>query len=97
MQPSWHEEAVEELNASSIYYEKKGEGLGERFIGEVESTIARILYAPESLRLFQHGCRKMNLRRFPYSVIYTIRSEQVHIVALMHQARRPGYWKRRSK
>ena len=97
MKPIWHEEAVMEHNASSVYYEKKSAGLGERFIGEVESTIARILYTPESWRIFQHGCRKMNLRLFPYSVIYTMRSERVYIVALMHQSRRPGYWARRSK
>ena len=84
MQPSWHEEATEEFCLSAVYYERKTEGLGERFIKEVEATIARILYDPESLRVFGHGCRKMNLRRFPYSVIYTMRGE-------------PGYWIKRAK
>jgi len=82
MQLSWHSRARKELCASSVYYEEKNKGLGERFIVEVESTIARILYDPESLRVFQHGCRKMSLRRFPYSIIYTIRQGEVHIVAV---------------
>jgi len=97
MQPSWHEEASEEFSHSAVYYERKCEGLGERFIVEVASTVARILYDPESLRVFGHSCRKMNLRRFPYSVIYTMRGDRVHIVAVMAHSRKPGYWSKRTE
>lgn len=34
-------------------------------------------------------------RRFPYAVIYVVRSECVLVVAVQHAKRRPGYWKRR--
>jgi len=97
MQPSWHEEATEEFCHSAAYYENKSEGLGERFIREVEFTVARILYEPESLRVFGHGCRKMNLRRFPYTVIYTMLGDCVHVVAVMAHSRKPGYWTKRAK
>ncbi|PQJ27332.1 type II toxin-antitoxin system RelE/ParE family toxin [Rubritalea profundi] len=96
MQPSWHEEATGEFCLSAVYYESKTEGLGERFIMEVGATVARILYDPESIRVFGHGCRKMNLRRFPYSVIYTVREDRVHVVAVMAHSRKPGYWIKRS-
>jgi len=97
MRPSWHEEATEEFCHSAAYYESKSDGLGDRFINEVEASIARILYDPEAIRIFSHGCRKMNLRRFPYSVIYTIREERVYVVAVMAHARKPGYWAERVK
>ncbi len=96
MQPSWHDEAVKEFCASSVYYAEKSEGLGERFIDELESTVTRILIAPESLRVFRRDCRKMNLRSFPYSVIYIVRSGRVHIVAVAHQKRKPNYWVKRA-
>lgn len=97
MRPSWHEDAVKEFCKSAAYFERKSDGLGERFIKEVESAIARIMYDPKSLRDFAHGCKRVNLRRFPYAVIYTVRGEGVHIVAVIGQARRPGYWSKRAK
>ncbi len=97
MRPSWHEDAVKEFCESAAYFERKSEGLGERFIREAESTIARIMDDPMSLRDFSHGCKRMNLRRFPYAVIYTMRGDSVHIVAVMGQARKPGYWLKREK
>jgi toxin ParE1/3/4 len=33
--------------------------------------------------------------RFPYQIVYRISGDSVWIVAVMHQSRRPGYWKKR--
>jgi hypothetical protein len=32
---------------------------------------------------------------FPYKVAYRIRDHDIHIVAIAHTSRRPGYWKNR--
>ena len=32
------------------------------------------------------------LRRFPYIIIYAIEPNQVRILAVAHQSRRPSYW-----
>lgn len=37
-----------------------------------------------------------HLRRFPYSVIYYIRAEELRVVALAHHRRKPGYWSGRN-
>ena len=39
--------------------------------------------------------RRCLLRVFPYSLLYTIESDFILIVAVMHGKRRPGYWRYR--
>ncbi|MCI0365313.1 MAG: addiction module protein, partial [Phycisphaerales bacterium] len=36
--------------------------------------------------------RRRQLRRFPYGIVYSVRSDHILVVALMHLHRRPGYW-----
>jgi plasmid stabilization system protein ParE len=45
-------------------------------------------WAPEILP----GIRKRVLRKFPYSLIYTIERDELLILAVAHHSRRPGYW-----
>ena len=52
MQPSWHEEATDEFCLSAVYYERKTEGLGERFIREkIKGGKKLLLYGPFTVRL----------------------------------------------
>jgi hypothetical protein len=44
---------------------------------------------------FEGECRKVRVERFPYSVIYRIKGDQLQIIAVAHMNRRPGYWKDR--
>jgi len=39
--------------------------------------------------------RRCRLRRFPYSVVYTQDGPDILVLAIAHQHRKPGYWKRR--
>ncbi len=41
--------------------------------------------------------RRFLLRRFPYVIIYEIVSDEIHILAVAHTKRRPGYWKNRGR
>ncbi len=33
--------------------------------------------------------------RFPYSLVYSVRPNEIRIVAVAHQKRRPFYWRAR--
>lgn len=39
--------------------------------------------------------RKLPMGRFPYTLVYRIEGELIHVVALMHQSRAPYYWRGR--
>lgn len=42
-----------------------------------------------------YGARHVLLRRFPYFVVYRERSEDIHVIAVAHTSRKPGYWRHR--
>jgi len=39
--------------------------------------------------------RRCRLHRFPYSVIYTQDGADILVLAVAHQHRKPGYWRKR--
>ena len=43
--------ALQELREAVLYYENAENGLGSRFLNEVEGAVARILEAPEAWRM----------------------------------------------
>jgi len=43
----------------------------------------------------KRNVRKFLLARFPYSVYYLSRDDEVLILAVAHGSRRPGYWRHR--
>jgi len=41
------------------------------------------------------GIRKRPVHRFPYAVLYRVDPDEIVVVAVMHQRRRPDYWRSR--
>ncbi|MGH7789517.1 MAG: type II toxin-antitoxin system RelE/ParE family toxin [Candidatus Binatia bacterium] len=96
MEVVFHPSAREELDASIDFYEAHLKGLGGRFLIAVEEAIGRIAGSPDAGLSLAGGLRKRIVPGFPFSVVYrTLRQEQIFIVAVAHQHRRPGYWSRR--
>ncbi len=79
------------------YYNMQSEGLGYEFAAEVKRTIERIIQYPEAWFQLSKRTRRCRTNRFPYGVIYQIRSETLLIVAVMHLSRNPQAWKGRVK
>jgi hypothetical protein len=42
------------------------------------------------------GCRKVLVKKYPYSLIFQWRSGSITIVAVAHAKRRPSYWRGRA-
>jgi toxin ParE1/3/4 len=94
-QVSFHAMAEQELNDAASYYNALRPGLGQAFLDEVERAVTQILAYPEAAPLVNRIVRKKLVRRFPYSVMYSIRPEDIRILAIAHQKRRPFYWRGR--
>jgi hypothetical protein len=60
-------------------------GLGQAFLDEVERTVAQLVAYPEAAPLVNRIVRKKLVRRFPYSVMYSIRPAGIRILAIAHQ------------
>jgi plasmid stabilization system protein ParE len=88
----YHEAAEEELLNEIGYLELRGKGLGRRFFAEVQRAEKFISQFPESAEEIRPGIRKRVLRKFHYSLIYSIEKDGLLILAVAHHSRRPGYW-----
>lgn len=90
-----HEDADRELNDAADYYDHESPGLGSAFLDEVDSGFDRIRTHPNAAAEVVPGTRKLVLAKFPYSVVYEVLNEAIHVLAIAHQRRRPYYWRKR--
>ncbi|MEW6185881.1 MAG: type II toxin-antitoxin system RelE/ParE family toxin [Thermodesulfobacteriota bacterium] len=92
---SIHETAEIEINEAADFYDLENPGLGNVFIDEIQRSIEIIAQFPEAAPLIRDCVRKKPLIKFPYSLIYSIRSDEFRLLAVAHQKRRPFYWRGR--
>ena len=88
--------AEHDLDECASFYESKSVGLGSDFIDEVEHLIERLLRFPSIAPIYVDDFRSAQLPRFPFNLIYRIERQEIVIVAIAHQSRRPGYWRGRA-
>jgi len=91
----FHPQALEEMFESARYYKSRSVGLGEDFLEAVEETTRRIEQFPNAGPVATKDIRKRLVFGFPFSVLYNQHEQTIYVVAVMHQRRRPGYWKSR--
>lgn len=89
------DEALEEMLGTAMYYEGRVTGLGALFLAAVEQTTRRVLVHPQAGPVVRGSVRKRFVAGFPFKLLYSIEGEAILIVAVMHQSRRPGYWRKR--
>jgi plasmid stabilization system protein ParE len=86
-------EAERELTDTAAYYAREGDReLGLAFIAEVERALDLLCSRPQLGAPWRQDRRRFPLRRFPYSIIYYVKGDELRVVALAHHRRRPGYW-----
>ncbi len=90
-----HPEVPQELEAAALWYEQRQPGLGTNFLEAYQATLVQILSEPERWRKIRGDNRKLNFRRFPYAIVYSLHGEDLYIKAVMHLHRRPFYWAHR--
>lgn len=70
---SFHELAERELYDAASYYENETNGLGERFLNDIEGLISSIIKNPNAGKRVRGKVRQRILRRFPYGILYSVR------------------------
>jgi len=91
----WNDAARLELIEATSYYGQIDDELSGRFGAAVEAATLRICSTPFMHRRFKREMRKVRVERFPYALVYRIEENGLHLVAVMHLHRRPGYWSER--
>ena len=84
MRVKLHPDARAELRAARNWYYER-------------SPLSAFAFAQTvTFPLAAHGTRKFVLQRFPFNIFYRTRENEIVIVAVAHQKRRPGYWSSRA-
>ncbi len=91
----FHPDIGQEIKAAYDWYQEKATGLGDDFLAELESSYGAILELPETWPKIRKNFRRFILSKFPFSVIYKQTLNQVIVIAVMHQSRKPYYWVKR--
>jgi plasmid stabilization system protein ParE len=84
--------AEREFAEAVDFYNAERPDLGYELAAEVQRTLERISAFPEAWPLFSRRARRCIVRRFPYGVLYQVRSDCVLVVALLHMKRSPKIW-----
>jgi len=91
-----HPEAENDLrDAAEFYRQQAGPALSLPFLTEFEHAISLLLRHPGLGARWRGDTRRYVMRRFPYSVIYSINGEEMRIWAIAHHSRLPGFWRAR--
>ena len=90
-------EAEADLAASKLWYEEQHDGLGARFLAEIDATFRRIEANPLAFNFVRSKLRRALVQRFPFGVFYILTERHIVIVAVLHAARDPRLWGKRRR
>lgn len=93
----FHPEAREEFHDAAHWYEDRSLYAGDRFVSVVRAAVNAILADPLRYQSVGEGVRVFRLKKFPFRLYYSFdeAAQFVCIYAVMHEKRRPDYWRER--
>jgi toxin ParE1/3/4 len=92
---SIHEIAETEINEAADFYDLESPGLGGVFLDEIQRAFQIIIDFPDAAPLIRGCVRKRIVAKFPYSLVYSTRGNEIRLLAVAHHKRRPFYWRGR--
>jgi len=93
MNYSFHPAAEAEHLEQIAFYETRRKGLGARYREHFLRVIQSVCERPAQYPIeAPPDIRRARLRPFPLTIIYRERGSMIHVLAVAHSRRRPGYW-----
>ena len=90
-------EALEEYSDAVRYYAQRSSELAQSFINAIEEAVFRVRETPARYPITEDNVRRCRVKKFPYSILYSVEPDYILILAVMHGKQRPGYWKSRQE
>lgn len=91
----YHPEAVAEATEAIQWYLEHSPTAAISFFEQFQLAEQEVLQHPEQWGNYIHDTRIYRFKRFPYGLVYQVRSNYILVVAIAHLKRKPGYWKSR--
>ena len=93
---SIRKEAEADIAEAYQYYEGCQENLGGDFVFCIDEAISRIQNNPKQFRAVLGAVRRALVRKFLYGIYYTIKDNEIIVLAVIHARRNPEHWRSRS-
>lgn len=88
-------EARREAIRARRWYEDRARGLGLEFARALEASIEAVARSPGAYPIATGECRRILMRRFPFSIVFRARKDELLILAVFHHSRKPDLWRSR--
>jgi plasmid stabilization system protein ParE len=87
--------AAAELAEATQWHEDQQEGLGSKFVAELEAALERVAQSRELYAPVYRSFRRALLRRFPYAIYFILEPGVATITAVLHQRQAADRWQTR--
>ena len=94
------DEAALEVIRAFDWYEEQNEGVGTRLLEAIDSALASLPRRWPKMKLLPDyeslGVRFAEVSKpWPYRLLVVEEAGKLHVVAVAHDSREPGYWRHR--
>jgi plasmid stabilization system protein ParE len=95
-------EAEAELREAAAWYKERSPEVARRFLQSVRSITRVVARMPLRFPALHDPTLDPPVRRalvpgFPYAVVFVVAEDAIHVLAVAHQRRMPGYWLHRAR
>ena len=97
MQLHFFEAANDEAEEARRWYRDRSEVAEAAFLRELDHAVELVLEAPHRWPQYIHRTQRYVFPTYPYSLVYFVESDTVNVVAIAHENRHPGYWRKRMR
>ena len=89
MELRYTDRAIVDLKLAISWYERQRKGLGFDFLDCVEVALQNIIGNPEIYQIRYSNFRGCVIRRFPFSVFYTIETDEIIVHSIFDNRQDP--------
>ena len=87
-----HPAAEQDIEDAATFYEREGTPmLAARFVAEFKRLVVLLVEHPEIGSPRSKGRRGFSMNVFPYTVIYRVSANEITVLVVKHDSRRPGF------
>ncbi len=90
-------EAEADINKAAIWYASRESELGLELLADIQRSIMLALHNPQAFLCIRKSpeVRRVLVKKFPYRIFYTLKSDLLVVFAVLHAARHDRVWRHR--